>query len=119
MVRPAATTSFTMASPPASDPGDIDSDALIAGRTLCHAKRPERLEGHLELLRCHYNSIRRHRALKFGKVMKTPAMQAGLTTTPLTFRVVFMATARMGFVVLVIIEIRKCSGRCDPVRMAA
>src|SRR5438309_10815350 len=38
----------------------------------------ERLEDHLELLRCHYNFVRPHRALKFGRQVRTPAMQAGL-----------------------------------------
>jgi len=35
-------------------------------RTICHARWKERLEDHLELLRCYYNFIRPHRALKFG-----------------------------------------------------
>ena len=48
------------------------------------------LEGHLELLRCHYNFVRPHRALKFGRDVRTPAMQAGLATRRLTFREVFV-----------------------------
>ena len=49
----------------------------------------QRLEGHLELLRCYYNFVRPHRALKFGQDMRTPAMQAGLTGKRLTLRQVF------------------------------
>jgi hypothetical protein len=49
----------------------------------------QRLEDHLELLRCHYNFLRPHRALKFGRQVKTPAMQAGLTERRLSFRDIF------------------------------
>ncbi len=47
------------------------------------------LKHHRELLRCHYNFLRPHRALKFGREVRTPAMQAGLTQKRLTFRDVF------------------------------
>jgi hypothetical protein len=47
------------------------------------------IKGHLELLRCYYNFVRPHRALKFGQDMRTPAMQAGLTGKRLTLREVF------------------------------
>ena len=66
--------------------------AYLARRTLCHARRTERLEAHLELLRCHYNFMRPHRALKFGREVRTPAIQAGLTKWRLTFREVFSST---------------------------
>ena len=49
----------------------------------------ERLRDHLELLRCHYNFLRPHLALKFGHEFRTPAMQAGLTSRRLTFRKIF------------------------------
>ena len=55
----------------------------------------ERLEDHLELLRCHYNFVRPHRALKFGREVRTPAMQAGLTRRQLTLREIF--SSRMVF----------------------
>ena len=55
-------------------------------RTICQARRRQRLEEHLDVLRCHYNFIRPHRALKFGRQTRTPAMQAGLARHPLTFR---------------------------------
>ncbi len=64
----------------------------IPFRTLSHARSKEKLEEHLELLRCYYNFIRPHGALKFGREIRTPAMQAGLTTRRLTFRDNFLAT---------------------------
>ena len=63
--------------------------AYLGRRTLSYARRTQRLEDHLELLRCHYNFLRPHRALKFGREVRTPAMQAGLTKKRLTFRDVF------------------------------
>jgi transposase-like protein/IS1 family transposase len=66
--------------------------AYLFRRTICHARWMERLEDHLELLRCYYNFVRPHRALKFGRVVRTPAMQAGLTTKRLTFREIFSST---------------------------
>jgi hypothetical protein len=56
-----------------------------------------RLEDHLELIRCYYNFARRHRALKFGREVRTPAMQAGLTRQRLTLREIF--SSRMAFLV--------------------
>ncbi len=44
---------------------------------------------HVELRRCHYNFLRPHRALKFVREVRTPAMQAGLTERHLSFRDVF------------------------------
>ena len=44
------------------------------------------------LLRCYYNFVRPHGALKFGREIRTPAMQAGLTIRRLTFRDIFLAT---------------------------
>ena len=58
-------------------------------RSLCHARRTQRSEDHLEILRCYYNVLRPHRALKFGLEVRTPTMQAGLTKKWLTFRDVF------------------------------
>ena len=61
----------------------------LGRRTLCQARWKQCLDDHLELLRCHYNFVRPHRALKFGRQVRTPAMQAGLTTRPLTWRELF------------------------------
>ena len=70
--------------------------AYLFRRTICHARWKERLEDHLELLRCYYNFVRPHRALKFGREVRTPAMQAGLTTRRLTFREIFSAPIHFG-----------------------
>jgi len=64
--------------------------AYLSRRTLSHARSEEKLEEHLELLRCHYNFVRLDGALKFGRETRTPAMQAGLATRRLTFRDVFV-----------------------------
>jgi len=37
--------------------------AYLSRRTICHARWKERLEDHLELIRCYYNFVRPHRAL--------------------------------------------------------
>ena len=68
------------------------SSAYLSRRTLSHARSTERLDEHLELLRCYYNFVRPHGTLKFGREIRTPAMQAGLTTRRLTFRDIFLAT---------------------------
>ena len=68
------------------------SSAYLSRRTLSHARSTERLDEHLELLRCYYNFVRPHGALKFGREIRTSAMQAGLTTRRLTFRDIFLAT---------------------------
>ncbi len=39
--------------------------------------------------------LRPHSALKFGREMRTPAMQAGLTTKALTFREIFTSSVMM------------------------
>ena len=70
--------------------------AYLGRRTICQARWKERLEDHLELLRCHYNFVRPHRALKFGREVRTPAMQAGLTNAALTLREIF--SSRLLFV---------------------
>ena len=41
------------------------SSAYFSRRTLSHARSTERLDEHLELLRCYYNFVRPHGALKF------------------------------------------------------
>jgi IS1 family transposase len=80
--------------------------AYLCRRTICHARWRQRLEAHLELLRCYYNFVRPHRALKFGPDVRTPAMQAGLIGKRLTLRaifcsgIVFRALYRIGLVFL-------------------
>ena len=68
------------------------SSAYLARRTLSHARSKEKLEDHLELVRCHYNFVRPHRALRFGRETRTPAMQAGLVKRRLTLREIFVCT---------------------------
>jgi transposase-like protein/IS1 family transposase len=63
--------------------------AYLCRRTICQARWKPRLDGHLELVRCYYNFVRPHRALKFGREIRTPAMQAGLSENRLTLRNVF------------------------------
>jgi transposase-like protein/IS1 family transposase len=79
--------------------------AYLFRRTICHARRKERLEDHLELLRCYYNFVRPHRALKFGPEIRTPAMQAGLVSKRLSFREVFVAVPERLLFVIVFIEV--------------
>ena len=65
--------------------------SYLGRRTICHARWKEHLEDHIELFRCYYNFIRPHRALQFGREVRTPAMQAGLTRRQLMFREIFEA----------------------------
>jgi len=53
------------------------------------------VDDHLEILRCYYNFLRSHRALKFGREVRTPAMQAGLTQKRLTFRDMFTSIPKL------------------------
>ncbi|MCZ6753100.1 MAG: hypothetical protein O7E51_14900 [Acidobacteria bacterium] len=66
--------------------------AYLVRRTICYARREQRLEDHLQLLRCYYNFLRPHRALQFVREVRTPAMQAGLSRQRLTFREIFSPT---------------------------
>src|SRR4029453_1183047 len=70
--------------------------AYLGRRTICQARWKRYLNDHLELLRCHYNFVRPHRALKFGREVRTPARQAGLTSRALTLREIF--SSRLLFV---------------------
>jgi len=79
--------------------------AYLRRRTPCHARS-------VELLRCHYNFVRPHRALKFGSEMRTPAMQAGLASRRLDFRAIF----EFGMIVFAPnwCDVRSVSRRRDP-----
>ena len=50
---------------------------------------------HVDLLRCYDNFIRPHRALKFGRETRTPAMQAGLVNAPMNWSDIFTAPASL------------------------
>ena len=63
--------------------------SYLTRHSACHARSHRALEDQIEILRFHYNFVSPHRALKFGREMRTPAMQAGLTTRKLSFSDVF------------------------------
>ena len=67
------------------------SAAYLSRRTLSHARATDTLDAYLELLRCYYNFVRPHGALKFGRETRTPAMQADLATQRLTLRDIFLS----------------------------
>ena len=75
-----------------------------------HARLGQCLADQLELLRCYYSFIRPHGGLKFGRELRTPAMQAGLVAKRLTFRDVFTAVAGFLLLVALVIQVR---GRCQ------
>ena len=75
--------------------------AYLARRTLSHARSKEKLEEQLELVRCYYNFARPHGALKFGREIRTPAMQAGLATRRVTLREIFVCVARTSVSILI------------------
>ena len=58
----------------------------------------------MALLMTNYNFVRPHTALRFGKTVKTPAMQAGLAKKKLSFWDVFMSQAV--FLLFILIAIR-------------
>ena len=65
--------------------------AYLRRRSTSHARCADPLCDHVELLRCYYNFVRPHRALRFGRETRTPAMQAGLVSQPLTWSDIFKA----------------------------
>ena len=65
------------------------SVAYLRRRSPTHARCEKRLHRQLELARCHYNFIRPHAGLRFGREFRTPAMVAGLCDRAFTFREVF------------------------------
>ena len=69
--------------------------AYLRRRSPCHARGADQLHGHVDLLRCYDNFIRPHRALKFGRETRTPAMQAGLVNAPMNWSDIFTAPAAL------------------------
>jgi len=65
------------------------SVAYLRRRSPTHARCERRLHRQLELARCHYNFIRRHTGLRFGRELRTPAMVAGLRNRVCSCRDVF------------------------------
>jgi hypothetical protein len=84
-----------------------------------HARSGEQLSNHLELLRCYYNFIRPHRGLRFGRELRTPAMQAGLASRRLTFREVFTSVSGMLLCVLIVIDFERPGARVKTISAAA
>ena len=64
-------------------------NSYLHRKTASHARDVGLLDGSLSLQMCHYNFIRPHSALKFGKEIRTPAMQAGIVARKLSFRDIF------------------------------
>ena len=67
--------------------------AYLRRRSPCHARGTDQLRGHVDLLRRYYNFIRPHRALKFARETRPPAMEAGLVSAPMTWSDIFTAPA--------------------------
>ena len=67
------------------------ASAYLRRRSPCHARGADQLRSHVELVRCHYNFVRPHSALRFGRETRTPAMQAGLVSTRLAMSDIFTA----------------------------
>ena len=93
--------------------------AYLHRKTPCHARRGEYLDQHLELLRCHCNFVRPHRALKFGQATRTPAMQAGLVSRRLSFREILLSVTRLPLCVFILVRIEVSPGAPRRSSMAA
>jgi len=76
--------------------------AYLGRRTPCHARHSSYLIGQMALMMMYYNFVRPHMALKFGKIVRTLAMQAGLAKNRLSFRDIFAGQAVFLFVLIVI-----------------
>ena len=80
--------------------------SYLGRRTPCHARRTEFLEGQVALLLAYYNFVRPHSALRFGKTLRTPAMQAGLAKKRLSFRDVFTSQVAFFLFFLMVLVVR-------------
>ena len=89
----------------ASQPHDSSRVGVLAPALPCHARGEDQLRGHVELLRCYYNFIRPHRALRFGRETRTPAMQAGLVNKRLAWSDVFTACGLTLRVVVALVHV--------------
>ena len=69
--------------------------ADVRRRSPCHARGADPRHGHVDRLRCSYNVIRPHRALKCGRETRTPAMQAGWVTAPMNWSDIVTAPAAL------------------------
>ena len=71
----------------------------------CTRREFDQLRGHVELLRCYYNFIRPHSALKFDRETRTPAMQAGLVSVPMHWSDIFTAPAALYVFLVAVVRI--------------
>lgn len=65
------------------------SCSYLHRRTSGRVRNPARLASAVEIVRCSYNFLRPHGALRIGDVTRTPAMQAGAFSRRLRWRDVF------------------------------
>jgi IS1 family transposase len=65
--------------------------AYLYRKSACHARVAEISSITWISRQCYYNFIRPHRSLRFGREVRTPAMQAGLASRRLSFREIFTA----------------------------
>jgi len=63
--------------------------SYLRRRTPAKMRKPKKLADAIVLLRCFYNFIRPHSSLRFGRVTKTPAMQAEIFSQALSWRDIF------------------------------
>ncbi len=64
-------------------------------------------------------AVRTHRALKFGREVRTPAMQAGLVSKRLSLREIFLAEPRKILFVVVFLDLALDAGSVREQRLAA
>ncbi len=83
-------------------------------RSPCHARGADQLRGDIELLRCYYNFIRPHRALRFGRETRTPAMQAGLVNERLAWSDIFTACGLTLRVLVALVHVSVTVEPTDP-----
>lgn len=55
------------------------SSSKLRRKTLCYAKRTERLTNYMRIFQAYYNLVRPHMSLKVERVKRTPAMASRLT----------------------------------------
>ena len=70
----------------------------------CHARGADQRRGHVELVRCHYNFVRPHSALRFGRETRTPARQAGRVSMRLALSTIFAACRLTLRVLVAVVE---------------
>jgi IS1 family transposase len=90
------------------------ASANLRRRSPCHARGADQLRSHVELVRCHYNFVRPHRALRFGGETRTPAMQAGLVSARLALSDIFAACGVTLCVFVTVVAFPSPTNRAEP-----